>query len=180
MADWKGLATMNDNNNDDGTETFDVVVTRVLGAPIGEAWKAWSEPEYVRSWWGPTPNRVYVTQFRNGFSRRRCVAGVHARTRGVRRPGHLPHVDLYQDRPARADRVRLQLRGQGRDPSLPRRDGHAYRSTAGRAPRGHLRGRGRGRDGDERHGVRLHERGGTRPVESRHGAVPREDGRNVR
>ena len=54
MTDWKGLATMNENNKDDGTETFDVVVTRVLNAPVEEAWKAWSDTAYVTRWWGPT------------------------------------------------------------------------------------------------------------------------------
>lgn len=44
---------MNDNNKDDGTETYDVVVTRVLDAPVEGAWKAWSEGEYVMRWWGP-------------------------------------------------------------------------------------------------------------------------------
>jgi uncharacterized protein YndB with AHSA1/START domain len=52
MADRKGLATRNDNK-DDGTETFDVVVTRTFDAPVEEVWKAWSDPEYVKRWWGP-------------------------------------------------------------------------------------------------------------------------------
>ena len=30
-----------------------VVVTRVLDAPVARAWKAWSDPEYVTQWWGP-------------------------------------------------------------------------------------------------------------------------------
>ena len=38
----------------EGAETYDVVVARVLDAPIEEAWKAWSDPEYVTRWWGPT------------------------------------------------------------------------------------------------------------------------------
>jgi uncharacterized protein YndB with AHSA1/START domain len=38
----------------DHTQTFDVVITRVLDAPIEEVWKAWSDPSYVRRWWGPT------------------------------------------------------------------------------------------------------------------------------
>jgi uncharacterized protein YndB with AHSA1/START domain len=31
----------------------DLVFTRVFDAPIGRVWKAWSEPEEVRRWWGP-------------------------------------------------------------------------------------------------------------------------------
>ena len=32
----------------------DVVVTRVFDAPIEQVWKAWTDPEYVMQWWGPT------------------------------------------------------------------------------------------------------------------------------
>jgi uncharacterized protein YndB with AHSA1/START domain len=32
----------------------DLAVTRVLDAPPEEAWRAWSEGEYVMRWWGPT------------------------------------------------------------------------------------------------------------------------------
>jgi uncharacterized protein YndB with AHSA1/START domain len=53
MADWKGLAMVNDYTKGAATETFDVVITRVLDASIGEAWKAWSDPAYVMRWWGP-------------------------------------------------------------------------------------------------------------------------------
>jgi uncharacterized protein YndB with AHSA1/START domain len=44
---------MSDNTNR-GANSLDVVVTRVLDAPIEEVWKAWSEPDYVMRWWGPT------------------------------------------------------------------------------------------------------------------------------
>jgi uncharacterized protein YndB with AHSA1/START domain/predicted enzyme related to lactoylglutathione lyase len=37
-----------------GPETHDLAVTRVLDAPVEEAWKAWTEPAYVMRWWGPT------------------------------------------------------------------------------------------------------------------------------
>lgn len=52
MDDRKGSATMNSNN--DNNETFDVVVTRRLDAPVEEAWRAWRDPAYVMRWWGPT------------------------------------------------------------------------------------------------------------------------------
>jgi uncharacterized protein YndB with AHSA1/START domain len=35
------------------TEQQDLVVTRVLAAPIEDVWKAWSDSEYVMQWWGP-------------------------------------------------------------------------------------------------------------------------------
>ena len=45
---------MSEKSTRDDAETFDVVVTRVLGTPVEEAWKAWSDPAYVTRWWGPT------------------------------------------------------------------------------------------------------------------------------
>jgi uncharacterized protein YndB with AHSA1/START domain len=32
----------------------DVVVTRIFDAPVEVVWRAWSDPGYVREWWGPT------------------------------------------------------------------------------------------------------------------------------
>jgi uncharacterized protein YndB with AHSA1/START domain len=40
-------------DTNDHTQTFDVVVTRIFDAPVEEVWKAWSDPEYVKRWWGP-------------------------------------------------------------------------------------------------------------------------------
>jgi uncharacterized protein YndB with AHSA1/START domain/predicted enzyme related to lactoylglutathione lyase len=37
-----------------GPATHDLAVTRVLDASMEEVWKAWTEPEYVMRWWGPT------------------------------------------------------------------------------------------------------------------------------
>jgi len=31
-----------------------VVVTRLFDAPVELVWKAWSDPQYVMQWWGPT------------------------------------------------------------------------------------------------------------------------------
>jgi uncharacterized protein YndB with AHSA1/START domain len=33
--------------------TYEVVVTRRLEAPPERVWRAWSEPDEVRKWWGP-------------------------------------------------------------------------------------------------------------------------------
>jgi uncharacterized protein YndB with AHSA1/START domain len=38
----------------DEPAAHDLTVTRVLEAPVEEAWKAWTEPAYVMRWWGPT------------------------------------------------------------------------------------------------------------------------------
>ncbi len=34
-------------------EKHDLTVTRVFDAPVERVWKAWSEPELVKRWWGP-------------------------------------------------------------------------------------------------------------------------------
>jgi uncharacterized protein YndB with AHSA1/START domain len=37
----------------DASATSEVVVVRELDAPPEVAWRAWSDPEQVRQWWGP-------------------------------------------------------------------------------------------------------------------------------
>jgi pimeloyl-ACP methyl ester carboxylesterase/uncharacterized protein YndB with AHSA1/START domain len=34
-------------------EARDLVITRTFDAPVEEVWKAWSESEYIKQWWGP-------------------------------------------------------------------------------------------------------------------------------
>lgn len=34
-------------------KTRDVVITRIFDAPRELVWKAWTEPERIREWWGP-------------------------------------------------------------------------------------------------------------------------------
>src|SRR4030095_6717295 len=36
-----------------GTQKRDLVFTRVFDAPIAQVWKAWSDPELIKKWWGP-------------------------------------------------------------------------------------------------------------------------------
>ncbi len=31
----------------------DLIVTRIIDAPLELVWKAWTEPEHVKHWWGP-------------------------------------------------------------------------------------------------------------------------------
>jgi uncharacterized protein YndB with AHSA1/START domain len=45
--------TMSEKGTSGGAKTFDVVVTRVLDAPVKEVWKAWKDPAQVMRWWGP-------------------------------------------------------------------------------------------------------------------------------
>ena len=45
---------MHGKDTNENTQTFDVVITRVFDAPVEEVWRAWSDPDYVMRWWGPT------------------------------------------------------------------------------------------------------------------------------
>jgi uncharacterized protein YndB with AHSA1/START domain len=36
------------------TTTRELIVTRVFDAPVARVWRAWTEPEQVMRWWGPT------------------------------------------------------------------------------------------------------------------------------
>jgi uncharacterized protein YndB with AHSA1/START domain len=54
LADRKGLVTVSGKDINDNTATFDVLIPRIFDAPVEQVWKAWSDPEYVMRWWGPT------------------------------------------------------------------------------------------------------------------------------
>jgi uncharacterized protein YndB with AHSA1/START domain len=43
---------MNDTN--ENVEKRDLVITRIFDAPIERVWQAWTDPEHVMRWWGPT------------------------------------------------------------------------------------------------------------------------------
>lgn len=34
--------------------THNMILTRVLDAPVEQVWRAWSDSEYVMRWWGPS------------------------------------------------------------------------------------------------------------------------------
>ena len=34
-------------------KTDDLVIERVFDAPVEQVWRAWTEPEHVKRWWGP-------------------------------------------------------------------------------------------------------------------------------
>ena len=36
-----------------GIARRELVISRVLNAPIELVWKVWTEPEYIKNWWGP-------------------------------------------------------------------------------------------------------------------------------
>ena len=35
-------------------EKRDLVLTRIFDVPVERVWRAWSDPDYVMQWWGPT------------------------------------------------------------------------------------------------------------------------------
>ena len=45
---------MSENTTQSGyKEKEDLVVTRIIDAPVELVWKAWTDPEQVMKWWGP-------------------------------------------------------------------------------------------------------------------------------
>ena len=64
-----------------------VVVTRVFDAPVELIWKAWSDPEYVRQWWGPAGFTCPLAEidFREGGKSLVCM----------RAPQELGGQDMY-------------------------------------------------------------------------------------
>ncbi len=58
----------------------DLVVVRVFDAPLTLAWRAWSEPELVMRWWGPTGFTCPVAKmdFREGGTSLVCMRAPQA------------------------------------------------------------------------------------------------------
>ena len=56
-------------------KTRDLVLTRVFEVPVERVWKAWSDSEHVKSWWGPTGFTAPVAKmhFREGASSLVCM-----------------------------------------------------------------------------------------------------------
>lgn len=45
---------MSDDKPPQGTKKHDLVITRTFDVPVEQVWKAWTEPQQVMKWWGPT------------------------------------------------------------------------------------------------------------------------------
>ena len=58
-----------------GPRKRDLVVTRAFDAPVKQVWKAWSDPELVMRWWGPTGFSCPVARmdFREGGTSLVCM-----------------------------------------------------------------------------------------------------------
>jgi uncharacterized protein YndB with AHSA1/START domain len=48
------MAVNNMTETTDSVGTRDLVVTRVFDAPVEQVWKAWTDGDQVKRWWGPT------------------------------------------------------------------------------------------------------------------------------
>ncbi|RDE14868.1 MAG: activator of HSP90 ATPase [Candidatus Thorarchaeota archaeon] len=44
---------MSKENTSQITQKQDLVVTRIIDAPVDRVWKAWTNPEQIKRWWGP-------------------------------------------------------------------------------------------------------------------------------
>ena len=69
------------------TKTRNVVVNRVIDAPVDQVWKSWSDSNYVMQWWGPTGFTCPVAEmdFREGGTSLLCM----------RAPKELGGLDMY-------------------------------------------------------------------------------------
>jgi uncharacterized protein YndB with AHSA1/START domain len=58
----------------------DLVVTRVFDAPLEQVWKAWTDPELVMHWWGPTgfTSPVARIDFREGGTSLVCMRSLES------------------------------------------------------------------------------------------------------
>ncbi len=65
----------------------DLVITRIFDAPIQQVWKAWTDPDDVMRWWGPTDftSPLARIDFREG--------GVSLVA--MRPPAHFGNQDMY-------------------------------------------------------------------------------------
>ena len=55
---------------------MDLVVTRVFDAPVEAVWKAWTDAEQVKKWWGPDGFTAPVAKldFREGGTSLVCMS----------------------------------------------------------------------------------------------------------
>ena len=145
---------MPDDKTLGGAGKRDLVFTRVFDAPVDRVWKAWTDPEQVKRWWGP-----------DGFS---CpFARINFREGGIslvcmRAPKEfMGGQDMYSTWTyTKIVLLReLEYLHHFSDKAGNRVAGHFTGSSAGNAGRGaksrHLQSRGRRQDGSKRNRIRL-------------------------
>jgi uncharacterized protein YndB with AHSA1/START domain len=59
---------MNDTSAGSTTSDREIVIRRVFDAPRPLVWKAWTDPQHIDRWWGPTGfrNATAAMDFRVG------------------------------------------------------------------------------------------------------------------
>jgi uncharacterized protein YndB with AHSA1/START domain len=159
-----------------GGTTYDMVLTRIFDAPVEAVWKAWTESDLVKRWWGPAGFTAPVAEMdvRVGGTSLVCMRApaefgggdmYNIWTYSTVEPGaRLEFVQRFSDEhrtPARSGGPRPAARDPGRGP-----------------PRPHVPRARRWKDRIHGHGVRLCLPGHRRDLPRRHGAVPRQAGRH--
>src|SRR5580765_4556791 len=50
------------------TRDRELVISRVLNAPVALVWEVWTQPEHISQWWGPEgfTNTIHKMEFRPG------------------------------------------------------------------------------------------------------------------
>ena len=67
---------MQNHNSTQTAQKQDLIFTRVFAAPVEQVWQAWSDPEYVKQWWGPDGFTAPVAKidFREGGTSLVCMS----------------------------------------------------------------------------------------------------------
>ncbi|MDR3711930.1 MAG: SRPBCC domain-containing protein [Puia sp.] len=50
------------------TKDRELILTRLLNAPVELVWEVWTKPEHIKNWWGPNgfTNTIYTMEFKKG------------------------------------------------------------------------------------------------------------------
>lgn len=58
------------------TQKQDLVITRIFDAPVEQLWKAWTDPDHVKRWWGPKgfTSPLARMDFREGGTSLLCMS----------------------------------------------------------------------------------------------------------
>jgi uncharacterized protein YndB with AHSA1/START domain len=114
---------------DNNVEKKDLIVTRFFDAPLEQVWKAWSDPEYVMQWWGPTGFTAPVARidFREGGTSLVCMRSPegqdHYNTWTYRKIVPMERIEFVQ-RFSDKDGKTVELAEMGLPPDIPREVPH--------------------------------------------------------
>ncbi|MGH3089917.1 MAG: SRPBCC family protein [Gammaproteobacteria bacterium] len=123
---------MADDNTTDTAESSarkNLVVTRVFDAPVEEVWRAWTNPEYVMRWWGPTGFTCPLARmdFREGGTSLVCMRSPEGQdlynTWTYRKIAPMERIEFVQ-RFANQDGKSVEPAEVGLPPDIPREVPH--------------------------------------------------------